>query len=233
MDFMKKRVLSLILGMLGLSACSQYSETTKNSSSNTSASLMRFMNDIDCRIALKAALVTPYRSWENDVFLIGWKRCDAVGYDISKLTSQERVQVIEHGIKILKADADKQEYAKVNRTILANYYYSKEDFSKAVYWAFKGAESGSSSCMVILSNAYMSGDEGLVKDFEEGLKWIYLGAALGNKECKKLINEDFKNLVVGKKSPTLVLNAQKRATEWMKEHSELFAYPDCKDERNF
>ena len=74
---------------------------------------------------------------------------------------------------------------------LANYYLTKKDYKKSMYWAFNGAERGSSDCMVLLSNAYRKG-VGLVQDYEEGFKWTYLAAATGNEWSKnwvKKINE--------------------------------------------
>lgn len=180
---------------------------------------------------LNSSVISPPNSWESDILLIGWKVSDKVGYDLSVLSEKEKQQLIETGIKVLINDADRAVCAKTNCAVLTNYYYAKNDFKKAIYWAFKGAENGSCSCMHVLSLAYMCGEQGVVQNFEEGLKWAYLGAACGDRACQSLVDTSANNCFSKEEQRDLILASQRKANDWMQEHTKLFASRDQLDER--
>ncbi len=223
-----KRTLTLIATILGLTGCSQYTKEKDNSSiKNSSNSLSYFAPYFTTREPSNQCLISSLqKTWKNDILLIGWKKNANVGYDISRLTSDEKVLLIEEGIQYLQEQTDQKEPVKTSSTILAHYYFSEKDYKKAMYWAFKGAESGSASCMYLLGRAHISGDEGVVQDFEEALKWIYLASALGDKSCKHWIDEGVHFLFKDNNFKKTVLEAQKRSSMWMKEHSDFFASLD-------
>jgi len=63
-----------------------------------------------------------------------------------------------------------------------------------MYWLFKGAEIGSSSCISLVSVAYRTG-KGLVQDFEESILWRCSAAVFEDEENQKQIRKDAFDLV--------------------------------------
>lgn len=161
------------------------------------------------------------QTWEGFVLVYGWHEAKDCGYDVSLLSMDERNLAIEAGLFFLSMNVDNKEQAKLNTMALANYYLEKKDYKKAMYWAFKGAENGCPQCMMILSNAYRSG-VGLVQDFIEGVKWIYLGAAVGEKSCLNWLNENISTGMTNSYIAPVLIEGQKRASQWMSEHPEIF-----------
>ena len=118
---------------------------------------------------------------------------------------------------------------------LAKHYYFREScYRKAMYWAFGGAEKGSSDCMLLLRQAYGEG-LGLIQDTEECLKWLVLAGAIGNKEAKKEIREiefiahhltehtsEAEFLSIIKNQENTWKEARKRAKAWFDTHQSLF-----------
>lgn len=221
-----KKTIPLIIAIVGLAGCSNYKDENKQHVivNNENKSLPYLTPYLTATKSPYQELICDFKNtWESYVFLIGWRESKDVDYDLSKITPEQKKETIQKGTEILKAEADKKSLTNLNSTILANYYLAKYEYKEAIFWAFKGAESGSASCMHLLGQAYVSGDQGVVQDFEEGLKWIYLGAALGEKSCKKWVNEGIGYLFTDKNFKKMILAAQKNSTSWMKEHSELFA----------
>ncbi|MGK5594694.1 MAG: hypothetical protein ACSNEK_04970 [Parachlamydiaceae bacterium] len=99
--------------------------------------------------------------------------------NFTNLPEQKKQVYTSNGLKFLaeKFDAsDSIETAcRLSEFLAGYYYYLKKDNKKSMFWSFKGAEKGSSFCMLLLSDAYRLG-EGVVQDLEEGIKWMYLGA---------------------------------------------------------
>ncbi len=224
---MKKTVPLLFISTICLLGCSNYKEDNSETG---------FLNHGSKELPYVAPYLTttksPYRglicgfenTWESYVFLVGWRESKDNSFNLVTLTADQKKEIIKKGIEILSSDASIKTSPYLNSTILANYYSYKQDHKQAMFWAFKGAESGSASCMHILGKAYMSGTQGLVQDFEEGLKWVYLGSALGDKACEKWIKEGVSSYLFKDKSfKGMVLEAQKKSSSWMKEHSEFFA----------
>ena len=166
-------------------------------------------------------------TWEGFILLCGWEEAKDCGYDVSTLTKEEKNNAITKGLENLAFLFKENVFndSHIPTALAGYYYYQKNDYKKALYWAFSGAEKGSSDCMLILSNAYRGGN-GVVQDFEEGFKWTYLGAATGDEWCKKWIKKSneacLNNPYASEHHSPMVKEAKKRANQWMQEHPEVF-----------
>lgn len=157
------------------------------------------------------------QTFEGSLIYVGWENGKKCNYDTSVLTNEEKEKAIESGITILSEIALIEDTDLVCCETLAGYFYKKQDFKKAIYWAAHGAENGSSFCMVLLSDAHLKGI-GVVQNFEEGFKWIYLAAAKGDKSSQKWVKKfGIKALT----DPTLN-DAKRRAHNWMLDHNDIF-----------
>jgi hypothetical protein len=164
-------------------------------------------------------------TWDGCVLLSGWADSKECGYNASSLSDEDRALFTARGLSIIEANADIKCYEQLNPIILSSYYRDKEDYKKAMYWAFRGAEKGSSSCMLILANTYKSGN-GLVQDVSEAIKWTYLGAAAGDAGCKQWIENNGISGLSNQYVAPFLIEGQKRANQWMKEHPDVFISAD-------
>ena len=165
-------------------------------------------------------------TWEGYMLLFGWGFIEAEehGYDFTKLTEEEREFYIQDGIDILGSYSElknAKKCAEEASRVLLGYFCEKRDLKKAMYWAFKGAENGSSFCMSFLSAAYRSG-EGVVQDLEEGIKWMYLGAAAGDAGCKQWVQKNGILFLTDENFAPIMREAKKRANQWMQDHPDIF-----------
>lgn len=221
---MKKNILksSVLFGILLLTGCSEAKLLSENKPIALSHSVTA------SRISVISSKETPesrcqdlMKTWEGYVLFSGWVNGKECGYDVSTLTKEEKEAIIEFGLLVISINSESKQYAKWNPTILANYHYQKKDYKKAMYWAFKGAENGSPECMQFLSNAYRSGD-GLVQDVVEGIKWTYLAAAAGDSWCRQWVKKNGISGLINEYMAPILREAQKRASQWMNEHPEVF-----------
>lgn len=86
-------------------------------------------------------------------------------------------------IDIIEKNADNLD-VKWHFELAKHYYFKDKCYRKAMFWALKGAENGSSECMLLLRVAYGHG-LGVIQDTEECLKWLVLAATIGNEEAQK------------------------------------------------
>ncbi|MGK5594261.1 MAG: tetratricopeptide repeat protein [Parachlamydiaceae bacterium] len=144
--------------------------------------------------------------------------------NFTNLSEQQKQVYTSNGLKFLVGQfdaSDSIETARCLSELLARYYYLKEDTKKSMFWAFKGADNGSSFCMLLLSDAYRLG-KGVVQDLEEGIKWMYLGAATGDETCEQWVKENGANGLLSERMAPIFKEARKRAKDWMEERKELF-----------
>lgn len=119
-----------------------------------------------------------------------------------------------------------------------HYYFEEKCYRKAMYWAFKGAEKGSSECMLLLRKAYGAGF-GVVQDTEECLKWLMIAAAIGNEEAQNEVrtlefpNYETLSLLPDADARSIIKDhevrwkeVKKRAKGWMDTHQNLFLSRD-------
>lgn len=119
-----------------------------------------------------------------------------------------------------------------------HYYFDEKCYRKAMYWALKGAENGSSECMLLLRVAYGNGF-GVIQDTEECLKWLVLAAAIGNEEAQKEVgtlerpNYELISLLPDADCRSLIKEhelqwkeVRKRAKAWVDSHPSLFLSKD-------
>lgn len=164
---------------------------------------------------------------EGFILAFGWEDPEKNGYDASGLTDEQKLLFFQKGLKTITDKFETEEPNEISCVLaeqLVRYYSMKKNNKKSLFWAFKGAEKGSSFCMRILSDAFRQGT-GVVQDLEEGCKWIYLSAAAGDELCKQWLKENHKCLFYKKTAPILK-EAKRRANQWMKEHSDLFISAD-------
>lgn len=170
---------------------------------------------------IKSRINSLLKTWEGCLIYVGWddgKKCD---YNISILTKEEKDRAIESGITILSEVALSEEADIICSETLAGYFYAKQEYKKAIYWALHGAENGSSLCMVLLADAYRTGI-GVVQSFEESLKWTYLGSAMGDKSCQKWVKEYGVTSITNEYLDPIVKEAKLRANKWMLNHRDIF-----------
>ncbi|MGL4347943.1 MAG: hypothetical protein ACRCSV_00590 [Chlamydiales bacterium] len=161
------------------------------------------------------------KTYEGSLLYVGWDNGEKCDYDISVLTKGERARAIESGIAILSEIALSEETDLICSETLAGYFYEKQEYKKAIYWAFYGAENGSAVCMTLLSDSHIRGI-GVVQNFEEGLKWTYLAAAKGDKISQKWVKKYGIKAVTDKDLAPILNDAKLRANKWMLDHSDIF-----------
>jgi|GEM_PF-6232350 len=182
----------------------------------------------------EAAAAAGYNSLKSTipglVLLWGWVDDGyAVNYDSSTLTDQEKEHFTQVGLQVLSNKFNKPESfedAIYCCEVLALFYHkqNKNDVKKYLYWNLKGAEKGSTNCMLMLSDAY-KGANGVVTDLEESLKWKLLAAAAGDEDSKKWIKEDWTKWMSDKQAASMMNEGQKRAKAWADTHKDLFFNP--------
>lgn len=154
-----------------------------------------------------------------------WAGCNyQTPFDPGLIKDEEaKKNVINKGLQCLESTA-KNGNQITQRILSCYYYYDAKDFKKGLYWAIQCAEHGAGEGMLVLYYAYANG-EGVLKNYEESCKWLFLAAATGNElgvstleKCKKEIN--------GFESMDWVMQGQKKAQEWVKEHPKAFFNPD-------
>jgi TPR repeat protein len=143
----------------------------------------------------------------------------------------ESTALIEENALVLGCDESCFHLAK-------HYYFDEKCYRKAMYWAFKGAEQGSSECMLLLRKAYGAGC-GVVQDTEECLKWLVIAAAIGNEEAQQEVRTlERLNYTLLSTLPDADARAsirehelkwkevRKRAKAWVDAHQNLFNSQD-------
>lgn len=141
--------------------------------------------------------------------------------------SQERIALIEENALAI---GDETLYFYLAK----HYYFDAKCYKKAMYWAFGGAEKGSSDCMLLLRKAYGEGF-GVIQDTEDCLKWLVLAAAIGNEEAQKEVrtleypNYKLISLLPDSEARSLIREhevqwkeVKKRAKAWADAHQSLF-----------
>jgi hypothetical protein len=137
-------------------------------------------------------------------------------------------------INLIKWEESSDKGDKDSSFKLSRYYYNSKCYRKAMYWSLRGAEQGSSKCMLLLRHAYGNG-HGVIQDTEECLKWLFLAAAIGDvgaqEEIVKLESTRFQAACLVPESHVESFleeqrvkwdDAQRRARDWMNNHIHLF-----------
>lgn len=211
----------LLTGCSGIGLYDDVPLVSSNNISHNDNVVLKKTPEVSYKETPETRYASLMKTWEGYVLLVGWDGAKDCDYDTSTLSKEDKELCIIIGLSIIESNAELDEYKKLNPTILSNYYNYKKEFKKAMYWAFKGAENGSPDCMLLLSNAYRSGN-GLVQDVAEGVKWTYLGAAAGDAWCKQWIKDNGISGLMNEYMAPIILEGQKRANQWMREHSEVF-----------
>jgi TPR repeat protein len=161
---------------------------------------------------------------EGCLLFFGWEDAAKYNYEVSILTQEQKKQYIEYGLKLVEYTIDdvslKDSHVFLIE-LLVNYYLSINERKKALFWAFEGAEKGSSHCMFVLADAYKNG-KGVIQDLEEGIKWIFLAAAAGDEACSRWVQENGHKYLTNESVAPIIKESKKRANMWMKDHPEIF-----------
>lgn len=141
-------------------------------------------------------------------------------FTLQGLTREDRYDYLQIGKRVVEEDSNPSANYFIGD--LASYYFDKWDYKKALYYALKGAEKGSISCMRLLTTAYDEG-KGVIRDQVESLKWIYLASAIGSPQAKDTVANLEK--LNSESSKNMVRDARDRAIAWMNAHPEAFISP--------
>lgn len=142
------------------------------------------------------------------------------------------ITTLRLGAEDVPSSSDESPLSAEHCTTLAHYHFEESKcYRKAMYWALKGAQNGSSDCMLMLRKAYGHG-VGVIAETEESLKWLLLAAAIGNKQA----NDDIARLQTVQLTLLTVPNSEEvfkesrerweeagvRARNWVECHPKIF-----------
>jgi TPR repeat protein len=154
-----------------------------------------------------------------------WLGCDNLDEPYPKAFKDnvEKRDLLNKGLAICENRA--REGNSIYQVLLASYhYFTTKNTKRALYWANKSAEQGNSSGMLILFDAYKSGN-GVIGDAEEVIKWLWLADSLGNEHAKNLMKHaGVIDLLKDKQFANLVYE---KARKWMRDHPQAFFNPDA------
>lgn len=202
----------LLMGSVGF--CSLPAQENKE---QTNLENVRFVPAEELRQNLSLSI----HPWEDIVISIGLEKMNEPRRDVSTLTRLERRIALHSGLEILAAQSESEEWTALSSEVLAEYFFEKKEYKKAVYWMLKGAENGSSPCMGLLSFCYKTG-VGVVQDFEEGVKWTYLAAATGDSSSLDWLDKHGKEILRDDYFASLLKICKERADQWVKDHPNGF-----------
>lgn len=154
-----------------------------------------------------------------------WLGCDNPDepYPKSCKSDAEKQNLLNSGVTICENRA--REGNSVHQMLLASYhYFTTKNTKRALYWANMSAEQGNTSGMLILFDAYKSGN-GVIGDAEEGTKWLWLAASLGNEHAKNFMEHPI--VVDLLKNQEFANSIYEKARNWMKDHPQAFFNPDA------
>jgi TPR repeat protein len=154
-----------------------------------------------------------------------WIGCNNLNEPCPKIckNNTERQELLNNGLSICEKKA--AEGSLGHQLTLASYhYFITKNTQRSLYWANKCAEQGNTDGMLLLFDAYKSGN-GVVGDAEEALKWLWLASSLGNEHAKELMKHaNVINLFNDQKFANLVYE---RARQWMRDHPNAFFDPNA------
>jgi TPR repeat protein len=153
-----------------------------------------------------------------------WVGCDDINEPYPKTcqNNTEKQVLLNKGLTICESRS--LEGSSIHQLLLASYhYFTTKNTKKALYWANKCAEQGNTSGMLILFDAYKSGN-GVIGDAEEGLKWLWLASSLKNEHAKNIMqNAVVVDLLCDRQFANLVYE---KSRQWMRDHPEAFFNPN-------
>lgn len=153
-------------------------------------------------------------------------------FTLNGLSENQKKELRKNGLVELEESASEGDIF-AQYLLACHFFYKKKSYRQALFWSIKGAEGGSSQCMMLLRRAYGSG-YGVIIDTEESLKWLFLAAAMGNSEAQQEAKKlESLGIVVLKVCPDAYDEHKKRleqgryqAKEWMNSHQDLFFNPN-------
>lgn len=153
-----------------------------------------------------------------------WIGCDDLNAPFPKICKNEteKQALLNKGMVICENKA--LEGSDLHQMALANYhYFVTKNTKRSLYWALKCAEQGNPNGMLLLFDAYKSGN-GVIPDAEEAMKWLWLASSLGNPGAKEIMQHpNAKKLF---QDSHFANRVYERCQQWMKDDPKAFFNPN-------